>query len=82
MNVTQAGGIFGRLDNEWAALCADPEVRGAVYEWLMADCLAVEVAAVTDPWVRTLGPEQLLAALRPADRSLPTRCPMRCCARC
>ncbi len=45
--VYPAGGIFGRLDNEWAALCADLEVRGAVCGWLMADCLAVEVAAVS-----------------------------------
>ncbi|GGN61444.1 hypothetical protein GCM10012285_60350 [Streptomyces kronopolitis] len=58
-------GIFRRLDAEWAELCADPGVRGAVYGWLMADCLAVEVAVVTDSWVRSLGPEQLLAALRP-----------------
>ncbi|UQA97508.1 hypothetical protein [Streptomyces halobius] len=60
-------GIFRRLDAEWAELCADPGVRGAVYGWLMADCLAVEVAAVTDSWVRALGPEQLLAALRPTE---------------
>ncbi|MFE1776395.1 hypothetical protein [Streptomyces sp. NPDC059008] len=58
-------GIFRRLDAEWAELCADPGVRGAVYGWLMADCLAFDVAAVTDSWVRALGPEQLLAALRP-----------------
>lgn len=67
MNTTPntAPGIFRRLDAEWAELCADPGVRGAVYGWLMADCLAVEVASVTDSWVRALGPEQLLAALRP-----------------
>ncbi|MFJ5680307.1 hypothetical protein [Streptomyces sp. NPDC093097] len=66
MNVTPAGGIFGRLDDEWAALCADTDVRASVYEWLMADHLAYDVAAATASWVRTLGPEQLLAALRPA----------------
>ncbi|MFF0629765.1 hypothetical protein [Streptomyces sp. NPDC004296] len=58
--------VFGRLDDEWAVLCADADVRSAVYEWLMADSLAYEIAAATDSWVRALGPEQLLAALRPA----------------
>ncbi|MGW0647296.1 hypothetical protein ACWD4T_00575 [Streptomyces umbrinus] len=60
-----AGGIFGRLDAEWAELCADTSVRAAVTDWLMTDRLADDVAAVTDSWVRMLGPEQLLAALRP-----------------
>lgn len=32
----------------------------------MTDHLADDVAAVTDSWVRALGPEQLLASLRPA----------------
>lgn len=60
-----AGGIFDRLDAEWAELCADTSVRAAVTDWLRADQLADDVAAVTDSWVRTLGPEQLLATLRP-----------------
>ncbi|MGW4218417.1 hypothetical protein ACWEJZ_15505 [Streptomyces bacillaris] len=69
-----AGGIFHRLDAEWSALCADPGVQCAVADWLVADGLANEVAAVTgdmaDAWVRTLGPAQLLAALRPGDGRL------------
>lgn len=60
-----ARGIFARLDAEWAALCEDASVRAAVTDWLMTDHLADDVAAVTDSWVRTLGPEQLLTALRP-----------------
>ncbi|EPH40949.1 hypothetical protein ABT390_35425 [Streptomyces aurantiacus] len=64
-----AGGIFHRLDAEWAVLCADPAVRDAVADWLMADHLADGVAAATDgvadSWVRGLGPAQVLAALRP-----------------
>lgn len=68
---TTAGGIFHRLDAEWAALCADAAVQAAVADWLVADRLADDVAAVTDgvadAWVRTLGPAQLLAALRPGD---------------
>ncbi|MEU0389192.1 hypothetical protein [Streptomyces chartreusis] len=61
-----ARGIFARLDAEWAELCEDASVRAAVADWLMTDHLADEVAAVTDSWVRALGPEQLLAALRPS----------------
>ncbi|MCX4792259.1 hypothetical protein OG369_41395 [Streptomyces sp. NBC_01221] len=60
-----AGGIFDRLDTEWALLCADSSVQAAVTDWLMTDRLADDVAAVTDSWVRTLGPAQLLATLRP-----------------
>ncbi|MGW1171250.1 hypothetical protein [Streptomyces sp. NPDC002550] len=60
-----ARGIFARLDAEWAELCADASVRAAVTDWLMTDHLADDVAAVTDSWVCTLGPEQLLATLRP-----------------
>ncbi|MFD0287692.1 hypothetical protein [Streptomyces lutosisoli] len=60
-----ARGIFDRLDAEWAELCEDASVRTAVADWLMTDHLADDVAAVTDSWVRALGPEQLLAALRP-----------------
>ncbi|WP_316782877.1 hypothetical protein [Streptomyces sasae] len=63
--VPKAGGIFARLDTEWAELCEEASVRAAVTDWLMTDDLADDVAAVTDSWVRTLGPEQLLAALRP-----------------
>lgn len=59
------GGIFDRLDAEWATLCADTSVQAAVADWLMADHLADDVAAVTDSWVRTLGPAQLLATLKP-----------------
>ncbi|MBD0743004.1 hypothetical protein [Streptomyces sp. CBMA152] len=69
-----AGGIFHRLDAEWAALCADATVQAAVADWLVADRLADDVAAMTggvaDAWVRTLGPAQLLAALRPVDGRL------------
>ncbi|MDH2392187.1 hypothetical protein QCN29_26075 [Streptomyces sp. HNM0663] len=69
-----AGGIFHRLDAEWAALCADADIQAAVADWLVADRLADDVAAVTDgvadSWVRTLGPAQLLAALRPASGRL------------
>ncbi|WP_351233300.1 hypothetical protein [Streptomyces sp. NPDC002133] len=61
------GGIFGRLDAEWAALCADASVQAAVTDWLVADRLADDVAAVTDFRVRALGPAQLLAALRSRD---------------
>ncbi|MFI0742373.1 hypothetical protein ACH4PU_30505 [Streptomyces sp. NPDC021100] len=62
-----AAGIFGHLDADWAALCSDTRVRAAVADWLMADHLADDIAAVTDSWVSALGPEQLLAALRPAS---------------
>ncbi|MET8346784.1 hypothetical protein [Streptomyces microflavus] len=69
-----AGGIFHRLDAEWSALCADPAVQSVVADWLVADGLADDVAAVTggvaDAWVRSLGPAQLLAALRPGDGRL------------
>jgi len=65
-----ASGIFGRLDDDWAVLCADSCVRAAVADWLMADRLADDIAAVTDSWVRTLGPEQLLATLRPRGGAL------------
>ncbi|MFJ3674002.1 hypothetical protein ACIPSE_46960 [Streptomyces sp. NPDC090106] len=61
-----ARGIFARLDAEWAELCEDRSVRDAVADWLKADHLADDIAAVTDAWVQALGPEQLLAALRPA----------------
>lgn len=60
-----AGGIFHRLDTEWASLCADANVRAAVTDWLVTDHLADDVAAVTDSWVRALGPAELLTALRP-----------------
>jgi hypothetical protein len=70
-----AGGIFHRLDAEWAALCADADVQAAVAGWLVTDRLADDVAAVsdgvtdgvTDSWVRAIGPAQLLAALRPGS---------------
>ncbi|MCX5384839.1 hypothetical protein [Streptomyces sp. NBC_00083] len=60
-----AGGVFDRLDAEWAALCADVTVQAVVADWLMADQLGEDVAAVTDSWACTLGPAQLLAALTP-----------------
>ncbi|WP_328380728.1 hypothetical protein OHB13_38420 (plasmid) [Streptomyces sp. NBC_00440] len=66
-----AGGIFDRLDADWATLCADTSVQNAVADWLMADNLADDVAAVTDSWVRTLGPAQLLAILKPRTAHLP-----------
>ncbi|MCX5317938.1 hypothetical protein [Streptomyces sp. NBC_00154] len=62
-----ARGIFERLDVEWEGLCADTSVQAAVTDWLVADRLADDVAAVTDSWVRGLGPAQLLAALRPPN---------------
>lgn len=65
--IPTARGIFARLDAEWAELCADASVRASVADWLMTDHLADDVAAVTDSWVRTLGPEQLMAALRPGE---------------
>lgn len=72
------GGIFHRLDEEWAALCADAAVQAAVTDWLVADRLADGVAAVVaavaddgaESWVRKLGPAQLLAALRPGSGRL------------
>ncbi|GAB2711702.1 hypothetical protein [Kitasatospora kifunensis] len=66
-NPRRAGGVFARLDADWAALCADASVREAVSGWLTADCLADAVADAADAWVGALGPEQLLAALRPGD---------------
>ncbi|MDH6129801.1 hypothetical protein [Kitasatospora sp. GP82] len=60
-----AGGIFSRLDADWAELCADASVRAAATGWLTADHLAAEVARAVGSWVDALGPEQLLAALRP-----------------
>ncbi|MEV6726244.1 hypothetical protein AB0M94_35545 [Streptomyces xanthochromogenes] len=63
-------GTFDRLDAEWAALCADASVQAAVADWLTADHLADDVADAAGAWVRTLGPAQLLAALRPRDGEL------------
>ncbi|MFK0238784.1 hypothetical protein [Streptomyces vinaceus] len=60
------GGYFGRLDADWAALCADPTLRQAVTDWVTDGLLTDELAAVTDSWAGSLTPEQLLAALRPA----------------
>jgi hypothetical protein len=60
-----ARGIFDRLDVKWEVLCADTSVQAAVTDWLVTDHLADDVAAVTDTWVRGLGPAQLLAALQP-----------------
>ncbi|MDH6115672.1 hypothetical protein P3T36_007289 [Kitasatospora sp. MAP12-15] len=65
-----AGGIFDRLDADWAALCADVSVRAAVSGWLAADHLDAGVAAATGSWVSALGPELLLAALRPGGGAL------------
>jgi hypothetical protein len=62
-----ARGIFGRLDVEWGVLCADISVQAAVTDWLVADRLADDVAAVTDSSVRGLGPAQVLAALQPSN---------------
>ena len=63
-------GTFDRLDAEWAALCADASVQAAVADWLTTDHLADDVADAAGAWVRTLGPAQLLAALRPRDGEL------------
>ncbi|MFD8549815.1 hypothetical protein [Streptomyces sp. NPDC059649] len=77
MNVTPTGGVFGRLDNEWPVLCADHEGRGVLlHEWLMADCLAAEVAAVTDSRARAWG--QAVARHAAAGRIGPTRWPVWC----
>ncbi|MFF7764201.1 hypothetical protein [Streptomyces griseorubiginosus] len=65
--IPTARGIFARLDAEWAELCEDASVRAAVTDWLMTDHLADDVAAVTDSWVRALGPKELLTALRPGQ---------------
>ncbi|MFJ8856105.1 hypothetical protein [Streptomyces sp. NPDC102437] len=71
-----AGGIFNRLDAEWATLCADSAVRAEVTTWLVTDRLTDHLTAVTDPVTesvtgsvtalpgRSFGPEQLLAVLR------------------
>ncbi|MFE7111143.1 hypothetical protein ACFU98_32220 [Streptomyces sp. NPDC057575] len=74
------GGIFNRLDAEWATLCADPAVRAEVTTWLVTDHLTDRLAAVTGPVTdpvagpvtesvtalpdRSFGPEQLFAVLR------------------
>ncbi|MFE7332743.1 hypothetical protein ACFU8W_49585, partial [Streptomyces sp. NPDC057565] len=60
-----ARGILDRLDVEWDVLCADTSVQATVTDWLVTDHLADDVAAVTDSWVRGLGPAQLLAVLQP-----------------
>jgi len=64
------GGIFSRLDAEWTALSADPSVRTMVTNWLIADQLAADVAAVTDSVWWQLGPDELLATLRPREGAL------------
>ncbi|MEV3999119.1 hypothetical protein AB0K62_26155 [Streptomyces halstedii] len=69
----QTGGVFHRLDAEWAALCSDTTAQAAVADWLAADQLADDVSAVADSVAdsvaddrpHALGPAQLLAALRP-----------------
>ncbi|MDH6710930.1 DNA-directed RNA polymerase specialized sigma24 family protein [Kitasatospora sp. MAA19] len=63
-------GIFGRLDADWALLCVDESVRAAVTGWLAADRLAPAVAAAAGSWAWDLGPEQVLAALRPGRNGL------------
>ncbi|MFB7453252.1 hypothetical protein [Streptomyces sp. NPDC056194] len=60
------GGFFDRLDADWAALCADPGLQHAVTDWVADGHLGDDIAAVTDSWAGSLGPAQLLAALRPA----------------
>ncbi|MFB7666405.1 hypothetical protein ACFC1R_21035 [Kitasatospora sp. NPDC056138] len=60
-----AGGIFDRLDADWAALCADASMRAAVADWLTADHLATDIAVAAGSWVSAPGPEELLAALQP-----------------
>ncbi|MFI8769468.1 hypothetical protein ACIGN6_31815 [Streptomyces sp. NPDC053792] len=59
-------GFFDRLDADWAALCADPGLQHAVTDWVTDGHLGDGIAAVTDSWAGSLGPVQLLAALRPA----------------
>ncbi|MEV4616806.1 hypothetical protein AB0K43_30060 [Kitasatospora sp. NPDC049258] len=68
--VRKAGGVFDRLDTDWAVLCGDASVRAAVAGWLAADHLAVEVAEAAGSWTNALGPEQVLAALRPGTGML------------
>lgn len=69
LNLCRAGGLFARLDADWAALCADASVRDAVSGWLAFDRLDDDVGAQAGAWVGVLGPEQLLAALRPGGLS-------------
>ncbi|MCY0945622.1 hypothetical protein [Streptomyces antarcticus] len=59
------GGYFDRLDADWAALCADPDLQYAVTDWVTDGHLGHDLAAVTDSWAGSLGPAQLLAALHP-----------------
>ncbi|MFF4449942.1 hypothetical protein [Streptomyces sp. NPDC001502] len=66
-----SGGIFDRLDADWAALCADPAIQAAVTDWLTADHLADGIAAATGVRTRPLAPDQLLAALRPVTGRVP-----------
>lgn len=66
----RAGGIFRRLDMEWADLCADADVQEAVAAWMVADELADRVVAVADAQAGTIGPAQLLTALGPGGNRL------------
>lgn len=61
----RTSGIFAHLDREWAQLCATSAVRAAVADWLVADGVASDVAALTESTVRDLGPEHIVAALKP-----------------
>ncbi|MFF9594086.1 hypothetical protein ACF1FX_33735 [Streptomyces sp. NPDC014646] len=73
-----AGGIFSRLDIEWAALCADTTVQATVADWLMADRLADDITSVTDGLADGMtdrldcrpGPAELLTAIRTGHSQL------------
>ncbi|MGW2016865.1 hypothetical protein [Streptomyces sp. NPDC001927] len=57
------GGLFDRLDADWAVLCADPAVQLAVAGWVADARLTGTVAA--DAPSGSLTPAQFLAVLRP-----------------
>ncbi|WKX74021.1 hypothetical protein [Streptomyces sp. XD-27] len=68
--VLTTGGIFDRLDAEWAVLCADTSARTTVTGWRVTDWLAGGVAALADsPWW-ALGPAEVLATLEPRGDGL------------
>ncbi|MFD3947538.1 hypothetical protein [Streptomyces sp. NPDC058579] len=57
------GGLFDRLDADWAVLCADPAVLRAVAGWVADACLTDTVAA--DVWAGSPSPAQFLAVFGP-----------------
>ena len=73
MTKEPAAGIFHGLQAEWTALCEDASVQAAVADWLRTDGLADDVAAMTDSWVRGLGPRHVLAAVAPRGGAVADR---------